>query len=201
MSVIYKLLIVIISGIGLFLNFKLLGIDYGLLYFTLLSNIFCFIFYFVTLFLKLFNKLKKNNIYYIFKSMMVMSMSITMILYYIMYINGNVGVYEGHFLVSSFLHLISPLMVIFDYIIFGKKGVTNKKYPFAWSMSLIIYCLLVIIYCMLGGTFGESKYPYDFMNIEKYGFMRVFLVNVFIYILFIVYGFFVQYFDHRISKK
>jgi hypothetical protein len=92
-------------------------------------------------------------------------------------------------------------MVIFDYIIFGKKGMTSKKYPLAWSIFMIIYVLLIIIYSLLGGTFGDSKYPYDFMNVEKYGIVKVVITNLLMFALFIAYGIFIQHIDNKIGSK
>ena len=44
-SLIYKILIVIVSAIALYLNFKLYSFRQGILYFTNLSNLLCFIFF------------------------------------------------------------------------------------------------------------------------------------------------------------
>lgn len=201
MSIINKILILIISGIGLFLNFKILGFANSFLYFTTLSNVFCFIFYLITLLLRLFKKLNKNDIYYILKGLMTLSITLTMIIYYLLYFVGKIPNFYGHYFISPLLHLITPLLVIIDYVVYGSKGNSNKKLPFAWSILLIVYTLVVIIYSLLGGTFNGDKYPYDFMNIEKYGLVKVAIVNIFLYVLFIIYGFFVQYIDKKISKN
>lgn len=58
-SLIYKILIVVVSGIGLYLNFKLYSFKTAILYFTNLSNILVFVFYLVGLILYFTKKLKK----------------------------------------------------------------------------------------------------------------------------------------------
>ena len=45
-STIYKILIVVITGIGLALNFRLYGFLETIVYFTNISNILVFLFYF-----------------------------------------------------------------------------------------------------------------------------------------------------------
>lgn len=201
LSVINKILILIICGSGLAFNFKILGFTNSFLYFTTLSNLFCFIFYLITLILKLFKKLNKNNAYYILKGIMTLSIMLTMIMYYLLYFLGKIPNFYGHYFISPMLHLITPILVIIDYFTFGEKGNFTKKLPFAWSIFLIIYSIMIIIYSLLGGTFNGDKYPYDFMNFEKYGLLKVAIVNFILYLLFISYGFFIQYIDKKISKK
>lgn len=201
MAIINKLLILLFCGTGLFLNFKILGFTNSFLYFTTLSNVFCFIFYLITLLLRLFKKLNKNDIYYILKGLMTLSITLTMIIYYLLYFAGKIPNFYGHYFISPLLHLITPMLVIIDYVVYGSKGNSNKKLPFAWSILLIVYTLVVIIYSLSGGTFNGDKYPYDFMNIEKYGVTKVIIINIFLYLLFIAYGFFIQRIDRRIRKK
>ncbi len=73
LSLIYKLLIIVISGFGLYLNFKFLGIKTGLLYFTIISNLACFMFYLVAFILFILKRLKKNDTYYITKGLVTIS--------------------------------------------------------------------------------------------------------------------------------
>ena len=61
-DLLFKAIIVLVSGIGLFLNFKLLTIRDSIIYFTIQSNLLSFIFYLITVILMLTKKLKKNNI-------------------------------------------------------------------------------------------------------------------------------------------
>ena len=59
-STIYKILIVVITGIGLALNFRLYGFLEAIVYFTNISNILVFLFYFGYFVLKVMKKLKKR---------------------------------------------------------------------------------------------------------------------------------------------
>ena len=69
-SFIYKLIILIVSFVALYLNFNLIPFKENIIYFTMISNSFCFIFYFVCTILHLMKKLKKNNTYYIIKGIL-----------------------------------------------------------------------------------------------------------------------------------
>ena len=64
-SLLYKILILIMSFIGLCLNFTIAPIKNNIIYFTIQSNLLCFLFYLVIVILELLGKLKKNKMYYI----------------------------------------------------------------------------------------------------------------------------------------
>lgn len=199
-SLIYKILIVVVSGIGLYLNFKLYSFKTAILYFTNLSNILVFVFYLVGLILYFTKKLKKNDTYYIIKGMITMAITITMFVYQII-LSGSMNTFVGHEVENSFVHLIVPFLVIFDYIIFGKKGNLKKNYPFIWSFILIVYQLFVIIYSLWGGKFMGSDVPYPYMDISKNGIWTVILNCVLVYVFFVGYGTIVQTLDNKFGKK
>jgi len=202
-SLIYKILIIIMCGIGLYLNFSMSSIGENIIYFTIQSNLLCFIFYTVVVVLELLKKLKKNNFYYISKGMVTMAITVTMFVYELLIsTNGGVPGYENYMLACNFVHLIVPLMIIFDYILFGEKGNLKKEYPFIWSLILVAYSVFDVIYVALGGTFIDgAKYPYFYMNVDKYGIVGTLLNCVVIYVFFVGYGFIVQAIDNKIGHK
>ena len=202
-SFIYKVLILIACGFGLYLNFSFLSIKDSLVYYTIQSNIICFIFYFIIIILYVKKRLIKNNLYYILKGMVTMAITVTMFVYQIVIsTSGGISGYENHELACTFVHLVVPIMIIFDYIIFGEKGKLKKDYPFIWSITLIWYVLFDIIYVFLGGTFvGGTKYPYFYMDISKYGLFGVIINCVIIYIFFVGYGVIIQVLDNKVAKE
>ena len=202
LSLIYKLLIIVISGFGLYLNFKFLGIKTGLLYFTIISNLACFIFYLVAFILFILKRLKKNDTYYITKGLVTISITLTMILYnFVLVPHGNTG-YEGHSFECMFVHLLTPGLIILDYVIFGEKGHLKKIYPVIWSLFLIIYTVFTGIYIVLGGTFFKQVHiPYYFMNASELGTERVIMNLIAIYVCFMSYGFLVQKLDEVVGRE
>lgn len=192
---IYKIIILITCGIGIYLNFDLFSVATAMVYYTIQSNIMCFLFYAVIIILHFCGKLEKSNYYHILHGTVVMAITLTMVVFQTVIINNETA-FDGHEIVSVFVHLIVPLLIIFDYLIFEKKGTLKKSYPFIWSLSLVIYTVMLVIYMKTGGTFvGGAKYPYMYMNIEKYGVLKVAVANIGIYVVFIVYGMIVQQLD------
>lgn len=198
-SLIYKFLIIVISGIGLYLNAIIAPGKVMIFYFTIISNVMVFLFYLISFILYLMKKLKKNRIYYIFKGMVTMCITLTLGVYQI--ILSDKGMYEGHMLACNFVHLYTPLLVIFDYIIFGKKGNLKKEFPIIWSMSLIIYTIICQLYSLFGGTFMDGKsYPYFYMDVEKFGIIGVLFNCLIIYVIFLLYGYLICFLDNQVSK-
>ena len=203
LDLLFKVIIVLVSGIGLFLNFRLLTIRDSIIYFTIQSNLLCFIFYLVTVILMFTKKLKKTDIYYILKGMVTMSITITFFVYWFILSSGeSMGAYIGHNLENYFVHLFTPLLVIFDYILLGEKGHLKKNYPFIWSFILVAYIIFDIVYVMLGGTFaGGIKYPYPYMDVEKLGLCKVCINCMIIHVFFVGYGSIVQWLDYKLSRN
>lgn len=202
-EIIYKILIIIMCGIGLYMNFELFSLKESIIYFTIQSNLLCFVYYIIIVILMLIKKLKKNNFYYISKGMVTMAITLTFLMYQlVIHPNGGVPGYENNMLACHFVHLFVPLMIIFDYIIFGEKGNLKKNYPLYWSMPLLFYLAFVIIYTLCDGTFmnGES-YPYIFMDINKFGLIGVVRNLLIIYVFFVGYGTIVQKIDNWLKKE
>lgn len=201
LSLIYKILILIVTGIGLFLNFKFLTFKTAIAYFTIQSNLLCFIFYLICLILYIFKKLKKNEFYYIMKGMATMAITLTMVVYYGVINTHGVTGYEGHLIECLFVHLFTPLLVIFDYIIFDEKGNLKLSYPFIWSSLLIIYVLFSELYSKLGNIYvNGKKYAYFFLDTVKYGESGVIINLLLILVSFIVFGLVVSCIDERLKK-
>jgi len=200
LSLIYKIIITILSGVGLYLNFKIFSAKGALIYYTVQSTLLCFLFYLSTVFLSVIGKLKYNSLYYIFKGMTTMALLITMVVYQLFL--SNTKAYVGHEMTSMLVHLIIPLLVIVDYFIFGQKGNLKKSHPYIWSLSLVFYLMFYVVYAIMGGKFNnQSNYPYFFLNIEEYGFVGVCINCIIIYGLFLIVGNFIQVLDQKLKKK
>lgn len=200
-ELIYKILIVIITGIGLYLNFDLFSFDGGIVYFTIQSSLLCFIFYLVTVILMMTNKLNKNSFYYLFKGIATIAITITMFVYQFLIAPNGIELYEHHFIACEIVHLLIPILVIFDYFFFAEKGNIKKSYSLYWCTPLFIYLIFVIIYSLCGGTFNGENVPYFFLDIKKLGFLKVLIYCFIITIFYISCGYLAFIIDSRLGKK
>lgn len=203
LSLLFKIIIVLVSGIGLYLNFNLLSFKESIVYFTIQSNLLCFIYFLGLVLFTITKKIKKNDFYYISKGMVTMAITITFIVYWFVLVpEGGIEAYVGHELENNFVHLFTPLLVIFDYIIFGEKGHLKKWYPFIWNLVLVAYVIFNVVYVLMGGRFTNSScYPYPCMNIDNLGLFRVAINSIVIYIGFLLFGYLVYFIDNKIALK
>ncbi|MBE6157453.1 MAG: hypothetical protein E7160_01510 [Firmicutes bacterium] len=199
---IYRMIIVIVSGIGLYLNFKLETVRIGILYFTNISNLLCFLYFLGVVVATITHKLKKNDFYYLSKGMVTMSVTLTYFVYNLVLNNsGTVSIFDNHELETNIVHIVVPLLVIFDYVIFGTKGHLKKNYPYIWSSILIIYQLFITVYSSLGGRFlNGDKYPYFYMDVSKYGVRNVLISGLIILVFYIGYGSIIQTLDNKLAE-
>lgn len=202
-SLIYKFLILIVTSIGLFLNFRFIGFRIGFVYFTLQSNILCFIFYIALLTYLLISKKKELNsdVYCIFRGLISANIILTMIIYTVLELTNNVSAYDGHFIECLFVHYLTPIAVLFDYILFDKKGNMKAYYPFIWSVVIILYGIFNFVYTASGGKFVEGNYAYAFYDVERFGVGGVALNCILIYICFIAFNSFVVFLDRKVGGK
>jgi len=203
LSLIYKIIIVIVSGIGLYLNFDLLGFKGSIIYFTIQSNVLVFLTYLIVVILALSKKLKKGDTYHFVKGMVTMAITITFFVFnFAISGSGTASMYEGHAIASNFVHIFTPLLVMLDYAIFVEKGHIKSSYPFIWSIILVAYLVFEMIYVSLGGTFeGGSKYPYFFIDVSSIGLKKAFFNSIILYVFFVGYGTVVQVVDNKLTPK
>ena len=197
---IFKLIILIVSGFGLYLNFTIAPVRYMILYFTIISNLAVFLFYLVTLILYLTKKLKRGNIYHLIKGMVTIDITLTLVVYNLLL--RDVAFYQNHVLACTVVHLITPALVMLDYVIFSEKGNIKMRYPIYWSLSVFGYGAFCYIYEAFGGKLLDgADCPYYYMDVSKYGFIGVTIFSITMMTAFLAYGYIVLYLDNLSSKS
>ncbi len=212
-SLSYKVLTVISLLIGIILNIRKTNSIISLLsYYTLQSNIICLVVFISYIFLELRKKrYEKSDVYYLIKGAIVITIIITALIYRIALAPNGFQMDSFHKslnnkIVADFLvHTFSPLLVLFDYVLFDEKGKFKKYYPFVWLLLPFNYVVYVYTYSFLGGKFysigGSRKYAYFFLDYDVLGFMGVakWIIIISIFILFISY--LLVCFDYLMGKK
>ncbi|OEJ15352.1 hypothetical protein BFL38_13745 [Brachyspira hampsonii] len=200
-SIVYKIIIIIIGIFavlhGFFYdNFKL-DIETAY-YFTYQSNILVII-YFI---LDILNIIKKKETFYPrFKGAVTMSITVTFLVYHFL-LSPTADKYIGFaYIRNVIVHYIVPVMTIFDYIIFDKKGIYKVIDPILWLIIPILYFVFILIRARVGSPFSDgSYYPYFFVDIDKYG-LKTVLRNVFFITLFFAFLGYIEYFIDRLFNK
>ena len=120
------------------------------------------------------------------------------------YLRVNIPTYQIYSLKDIFIHFLSPIIILADYIIFDEKGLLEYRDGFSFIYYLLIYAAYVIVYDLLGGRFiisgVESIYPYFFLNIEQQGIWLTLFISLMIAIVFIGFGLILVFVDHLLKR-
>ena len=166
----------------------------------------CFLFYAIlSIYFIITGKYKdsedRKKRYYILKGLVSANITLTMIIYTILELTNSVSAYDGHFIECLFVHYITPIMIILDYFMFDKKGEFKWYYPIIWSCVPVAYGAFSFVYTILGGTFVEGKYAYEFYNVERFGIGGVAINCIMIYVGFMAINYLVVYYDKKVGEK
>lgn len=211
-SLFYKIIIVIVGIYGLYKSCfftEKVGLLEHFSYYTNISNLVCII-YFIIYIIKMFVNFNKKVVYNnTLKGTITMAIMITMLVFNFIlrpFMTDMDGVMELNSLPNYIVHVIEPLLVIFDYILFDEKGIFKKIDPLKWVIFPFMYWVFICIRAFFASpfTYTSSKYPYFFIDIDMFGIYQV-IFNVFLMICaIIILGYMFLFFDRfllKLSKK
>jgi hypothetical protein len=120
------------------------------------------------------------------------------------YLRVNIPTYQIYSLKDIFIHFLSPIIILADYIFFDEKGLLEYRDGFSFIYYLLIYVAYVIVYELLGGRFiisgVETIYPYFFLNIEQQGIWLTLLNILMIGLVFTAFGLLLVWVDQILKR-
>jgi len=205
LNIVFKIFIVIISLIGLYLNFnnqKAFNLMPLISYFTILSSLLCLIHY---LYVSIKMLLNYNNEYNtISKGSLIICLTVTFLIFHFVLRPMSFSMINAKYLMSwanIIVHYLVPILVIIDWLIFDKKGKLNYLDPFRWLLVPFVYWVAVTLNAMFGYVYPNgSKYPYFFLDIDKYDLFIVIRNVLFFSILLIILGYILVLVDKKLFK-
>lgn len=102
----------------------------------------------------------------------MMAITVTMLIYLVVLVparfaDGDSDIFS---LTDNLIHIITPLLVIVDWLIFVPKGEFRWIDPLLWTLIPYAYLVWAFAYGALGGEFTPGqKYPYPFMDVDVLG--------------------------------
>lgn len=204
-SILYKIIIVIIGGYGLYINFwKANGkFDVELVYyFTDQSNILVFVYFILDI---IFIIKSGKTLLPRFKGIVIMAITVTFLIYNFLLRPHNfvMGGYMSkyYYIENTILHCSIPIMTIFDWILFDKKGVYHIIDPLLWLIMPLVYFIFTVVRARVGQRFSDgSRYPYFFIDVDKYGLVGVLRNVILLTIFFLIFGYAVYLVDKFLSR-
>lgn len=108
----------------------------------------------------------------------MMAITVTMLIYLFVLAPSlftQPGAYEPFTLTDNLVHIVTPILVIVDWLLFVPKGRVRLFDPLLWTLVPYAYLLFAYVYSTLGGRFAAgAAYPYPFMNVDENGLVGVF---------------------------
>lgn len=209
-SFIYRLFLIASLLAGIILTLKnTYFVEYILSYYTTQSNILCLIVF--SLFF--IGDCKKSNYrtkawYPILKGAVMMTILVTAIIYLGVLLPNDLPMYtisfkgiNGKRIGNLFVHAVSPMMVILDYI-FDEKGKFKSWYPFLWLFFPILY--LGFVYSGKGKFYsigGSREFAYFFLDYKRIGVKGVVMWIIAIALGIIILGEILVFLDQKLAKN
>ena len=210
-SISYRLLVITSLLSGIILNFvNTTSIKYLLSYYTTQSNVICLMIFIVFLIkdIKKYDS-QKSNWYYILKGMVTIAILITAIIYLTTLLPNKLPMYTisargmtSKKLGNILVHIISPILVLLDYIVFDEKGNFKLFYPLIWLLIPVGY--ICFVYSGKGhfyGIGGSRTFGYFFLDYQKIGIQMTTIWIVGIAVGIIILGYFLVWIDKKLVRK
>lgn len=182
-------------------------------YFTIQSNILCFIVMFFSMIHTLVSIFKEREVAYprvllFFKGMAFLVITITFFTYSIVLTemgfamdSTNAG---GLTINDVFVHYMIPIMTWCEFIFFQPKPAYKKMDPIKWLWAPFLYFVFIMIKGKIfydeKALVGLKRYPYYFMNAEKYGYGYVFGYAMIFLVVSIAIGYIMYFMDFALGK-
>ncbi|GAA1636655.1 Pr6Pr family membrane protein [Microbacterium flavum] len=147
------------------------------LYYTVLSNVLCLVWMVWSAILTLRDAQSKGWYGFStpsvrFAAAVMEAITVTMLIYLFVLAPAlftQPGAYEPFTLTDNLVHIITPILVIIDWLLFIPKGRLGRFDPVLWALIPWGYLVFAYTFSALGGTFAGQPVPYPFMNVEKNG--------------------------------
>ena len=104
------------------------------------------------------------------------AITVTMLIYLIVLVptrfaDGDADIFS---LTDNLIHIITPVLMIVDWLLFVPKGAFRWIDPVLWTLLPYTYLVWAFVYGSLGGEFTPGqRYPYPFMDVDALGVLGV----------------------------
>lgn len=168
-SLVIKLISFVASVYGLCLTIKEFS---SFTYYTTLSNVAMDITLAIAIYfdwiLLTKDKNYKTNGFYIFKYMMTVMISLTLLIYMCILAPtskaGFFGSYFNNYAGSFGVHFVGPLFAIIDFLLYDYNYKSQKKHCIFAVIPPLCYVAFVVILSQTGYRWGQMYAPYNFLN-------------------------------------
>lgn len=134
----------------------------------------------------------------------MMAITVTMLVYLVVLVPATFqqeGDYVPFSLTDNLIHIITPILLIADWLLFVPKGQLRWTDPPLWALIPYAYLAYAIVYGSMGGEFADGKnYPYPFLNVAELGVGGVALWIVVLSVALIGFGYLYVALDRLLAR-
>lgn len=150
----------------------------ALLFYTVLSNLLC-LGWVVLLVVRTLRDLRRSGTRGLstpsarWSGAVMMAITVTMLVYLVVlvpsaFVQG--GDYRPFSLTDNLIHIVTPCLLIADWLLFVPKGRLRWTDPLLWALIPYAYLAFALVYGGLGGEFLPGRtYPYPFLDVATHG--------------------------------
>lgn len=102
----------------------------------------------------------------------MMAITVTMLIYVVVLVPTRIdaGDTDIYSLTDTLIHIVTPGLLILDWLLFVPKGRFRWTDPLLWTLIPFAYLGWSLVYGALGGRFvGGDRYPYPFLDLDALG--------------------------------
>jgi hypothetical protein len=198
LSTAFRIILVAACLAGIIMNVSMFNGANVLLYYTLQSNIVVLL-YFAFLLIS-----PQRNGSPAIKGAVMAGITLTFLVYHFVLQPTMFQMSAGGYVLSpanALAHYVVPLMTIADWLLFDEKGQFKKTDPLKWTALPLAYFAFALIRAQFGSFPGqESRFPYFFIDIDKYGWGQVALNVLFISIGYVLMDYLIYTIDWFLAR-
>lgn len=195
LSLLYKIIAILIGIYGQILALDVLDGKFKVheyLYYTRISNLLVLLF-FIASAIYVNKKIAESGsrgpatLWPLAKGAVIIAITVTMAIYWTMlYDPADVtDVLEDYI-----VHLVMPLLMLFDWLLFDAKGAFKFWHPFVWLVIPYVYFGFTLVAGPMGLVYPNGKhYPYPFINVDERGIEEVLTTVLWITLGFLLFSF------------
>ena len=207
----FKLVAVIASGYGLYLNS---GLPAGafrpsmLLYFTIQSNVLCLVSFLMGAwrcghYLAQGAQGECPPANMLWKGAAIMAITTTLLIYWLVLAKVDFQMEAAiNPLNNLTVHLFTPVLMLLDWLLFDRKGLLRRRHPLQWALVPVLYYAFTLVASALGARYmDEARYPYFFIDPDVVGWGQVALNVALVAAGFIGLGYLLLGLDALLRRK
>lgn len=178
-----------------------------MLYYTMQSNMICLV---ILVFFTIRKKAKKD-IYNICKGAITIAILLTAIVYLVALLPNDFPMYKvsegitGKAIGNILVHIVSPILVVLDYLLLDEKGTYKIYYPWLWLILPCSYVCFVYLFHAKGGVFysigGSKQFAYFFLDYKVIGIKETAYWIIIIAVVVLALGYLLIAIDKKLAKK